>query len=313
MLIGKILFNGKRRLSTKLKRKYKVHRQQAVTVYAKHKVLKELARLLEFKDPPNPSNRSINIFVGAHEWLYDYLPITQINIGIQTEQFFDRNGNRLWGMFSDSSLAVLKAKFDLIIDLSFANSKIYAEQDLEFVEFGPYIFPSSSKAFISSPAGSLIFMGAMNQRRKSALEKYQRQYNIQCVSVNTFGDDLDRQIKLSSAVLNIHFEEGIYTEYPRILLSYLNGKPVISEMLDYPMIPDKNYILIGDHFDSAKAKKIFQCFSKEIADNFKLDLILKNPIKKRKQPIAVQIFLFCATSKFKLKKLAGKIGRVLSF
>jgi len=115
------------------------------------------------------------------------------------------------------------------------------------VVFGPYIFPSKKNLFIFKSGGFInLFYGGVNERRQEIIENLNLNYEI--VS-GVLGIELKKIVSESLAVLNIHFQDGVYTEWPRLFSALLCGKVVISERLAKPLEPNIHYITIEKHSD----------------------------------------------------------------
>ena len=80
-----------------------------------------------------------------------------------------------------------------------------------------------------------------------------------------FGAALDEKIANASAVLNVHFSAGVYTEYPRLLSAYLAGKPLVSETLSPELEEGRHYIALGAQTNVEYFAKTFANFSAEFA------------------------------------------------
>lgn len=75
---------------------------------------------------------------------------------------------------------------------------------------------------------------------------------------NNFGDDLTKAISQYSGVLNLNYVERIYTEYPRLLASYLSGKTLISQKLTGVPQAGVNYGALGTNYTSEELEAIFR-------------------------------------------------------
>jgi hypothetical protein len=115
-----------------------------------------------------------------------------------------------------------------------------------------------------------------------------KRYSVKIVE-NEFGQSLNQTLGLSLAIMNIHFQQGVYAEWPRILLAYVNGKILLSEDLGHPLVTGKHYCALGCDLDEVDLIEIHGIFG---------FILLKNKI--------YQIFLN--------RKIYGKLNyRLLRF
>ena len=206
-----------------MKKNFLVTQIGEVCFYAKHQVLRELI-LMILQQADIPLDKNINVFIGIHHWLTDSLPKNTVNIGIQTEQLFDAKGKKLWGSLPDNHLRVACLKFDVLLDFTEFNNSAYKDFDkYNRVVFGPYIFSKEIKLPTREKFSEIYFVGAMNERREKIISELSRHYSVKIVK-NEFGEQLNESLSRGAAILNIHFQEGVYAEWPRILLAYVNGK-----------------------------------------------------------------------------------------
>ena len=201
------------------------------------------------------------LHVGAHA--LERSEMAGLAVGIQTEQMFDENGKKLWNAFNTRQLHRMVSRFDAILDLSHANAPAYSDLPIDQqrkVRFGPYIFPEFIPQFVGG-SGTPVFYGTPTNRRKKILRTLVSRGKISMIPRGTFGEDLAQMIASAPAVVNIHIDEGVYTEYPRLLNAYLNGKVIISERLAGPLVAGKHYADIMSTFDSSTASEIYRNFS----------------------------------------------------
>jgi hypothetical protein len=213
-----------------------------ISVTGNHVVLEDLARdLVRSLDGCPEISKPVIIHVGAHRSRRLIDQTKAIQIGIQTEQMCDTSGRPLWKLFSRQRLSRMIKEFDVILDLSFDNAPAYdslPDTGVSKLRFGPNIFPLRPPA-TRPPGKGLLFVGAMNERRRDSL----RLLGTRAVQVppGTFGRDLDRAIEQAEGLLNLHYFEGVYTEYPRILKAVLSGRALWSEPLASPMREGTHY------------------------------------------------------------------------
>lgn len=212
-----------------------------VDFYAAHEVLRDMAKDLS-SCITRPVSQPVDVYVGVHD-IAEPLKTGRFRIGIQTEQFFDTNHKKMWYVPRERFIRRFATFYDLLLDLSHDNAPVYdtlPEALRAKVRFGPNIFPEAPVApdFKATPP---LFFGSINERRSSALRRLQMYRPVGVAPRWTFGPDLDAQIAAHGSVLNLHFVDGHYTEYPRLLKAYLRGKPLLSEPLADPLQAGKHY------------------------------------------------------------------------
>ncbi|WBU57946.1 hypothetical protein [Paracoccus sediminicola] len=217
------------------------------------------------------------LYVGAH--VLSPMEFEGRSVGVQTEQFFDETGEKLWNRLSVRRVGHMLSSFDHVLDLSPSNAPLYASASDELrakLIFGPYIFPDHQPEFVPG-AGNPIFFGTPTGRRKERLRELSRVSTIERVRRGTFGEELAALVRPASAVVNLHIGEGIYTEYPRMLSAYLSGKAVLSEPLAAPLEKGKHYADIETPFDPADAETHFRNFA-EFAREFSISRLFEHPV-----------------------------------
>jgi hypothetical protein len=229
-----------------------------VDLYAGHRVLRDFANDLT-RCISGPLSRPVDVYVGVHV-LDRPVDTGHFKIGIQTEQFLDSAGQPLWRVPKERFRLRFASFYDILLDLSALNAPAYDFLPPELrakLRFGPHIFPAAPIApdIQSTPP---VFFGAMNERRRSLLSSLQAQRPIEAAPHGTFGPSLDALIARSGSVLNLHFRDGTYAEYPRILKAYLRGKPVLSEPLSPPLQPDLHYFDLKAKPTAASTARIFK-------------------------------------------------------
>lgn len=194
-------------------------------------------------------NSNIKLLVGLHKRppMRFYLP--GFKLGIQTEQLVDDNGHVMWGSKKKSLNRIRRAlkSCDAILDLSESNRPVYesllgykANQCELF--FGPHIFPDRAVELDSVSSGKVIFFGTVKKSRRADVLESLNPAKFQILPEGTFGYDLKKHISSCSAILNVHFQDGVYTESPRLLSAYLSGKPFVSEALGRPFEKGIHYV-----------------------------------------------------------------------
>ena len=224
-----------------------------ITLVATHRVLQDVAHdLLQSWGEAGALARPVVLHVGAHrsERLADQGNALQI--GIQTEQMHDEAGQKLWKAFGKARLSRMVQHFDLILDLSGANAPAYdalPPQERAKVRFGPWIFPSDPPP-ARPPGRGLLFVGAPNERRSRALEALGDR--VVRMPDGTFGPAVARALEEAGGLLNLHYEDGVYSEYPRLLKAVLAGRAVWSERLAAPLVEGVHYFAPGERPDAGR-------------------------------------------------------------
>jgi hypothetical protein len=213
-----------------------------VDLYSGHRVLRDFAGDLA-RCITRPLDKPVDVYVGVHA-INRPADTGRFTIGIQTEQFLDRNGQPMWRLPRERFRNRFATFYDLLLDLSPDNAPAYDFLPPELrakITFGPHIFPDAPIAPQHQDAPPLFF-GSLNDRRRSLLTQLQAESPVEVAPHGTFGRPLDALIAAHGAVLNLHFREGEYSEYPRLLKAYLRGKPVLSEPLSPPLLPGVHYL-----------------------------------------------------------------------
>jgi hypothetical protein len=247
-----------------------------VTFICPHSVMVQVAQDLsrgigesDFSDCRAP----ILVYVGLH-WNFGRHWLKRgYKIGIQTEHLYDECGSPMWGRrFFDLDINIDQAFMflDGVLDLSIGNRAYYDGRKLPRSDrilslFGPFVFPQERVNFSpgstgSSPSAAFYgSLGAKGTRRRNLIEAYNR-VRIDIPKGAVFGSDLSDFIAPCDAVMNIHFEDGLYAEAPRLLSAYLHGKPVISEPLGMFFEANRHYMTLDD-VDVKKFESVFEEFS----------------------------------------------------
>ncbi len=244
-------------------------------MFSRHKILHQLGQGivagLSVKDTAEIGK--IDILVGCHDAFYFFNRGAKLRVGIQTEQFFDKSGNELWGMLKKPKtikrLLTNLSRVDVMLDINNSNRHWWDTQNLSprdraKLHYGPYIFPSEAREFKESLGGANLFFGDLGGRRKKVVQALVGT-KVTVLPRGTYGKKLERELDQSATVVNIHFDEGVYTEAPRLLTSYLAGKPVISEILDEPFIEGIHYLGL-ENFKSDKLEEVYCAFSKLVTE-----------------------------------------------
>jgi hypothetical protein len=247
-------------------------------IFAKTDHVADICRMLSMQLMELETKLPIHVYIGAHQWVFDSIPKRSINIGVQTEQYYDQNGKKLWAYRPSFFSYLLFNKFDYLIDYSSFNYLAYGKvKDSKRIIFGPYLFPEQNKSYIKSMNNLLLFVGDMSPRRQKLLNSIQPTRKKITFFKDKFYEDLIPELNRCDGIINIHHQKGVYTEWPRILMAYTSGKVVFSEALGYPLISGKHYLPL-EEMDSANEdvkEKIYQNFKEEIAAKYKFVNFLK--------------------------------------
>ena len=224
-----------------------------------HPILNELCRDIctGLHNDSFRGQKLIWVFCGAHKSFPIFRFLPGKHLYIQTEQLSDINGRRLWGIRNRNIVKNIKAnlkKSHVFLDINTNNRDFYNHLDIDEsdklkIVVGPYIFPSLEVPFCpASERNKLIFFGSMNERRSRIINNISLKFSneINVIPEKTYGKRLQTEIRNCSAVVNIHYDEGTYTEVPRVLSTYLKGKPIVSETLAEPFKKNIHYANLND-------------------------------------------------------------------
>jgi hypothetical protein len=259
---------------------------------SRHPILNELVDCLYKTIDERVLNKDCNIiiFCGAHKRYYFDWFRQGFKIVIQTEQFYDENRKKLWGIthIKKHLLRSNIKKSDLVIDLNpdnkffYENDLIISDKELAKIVFGPYIFPSSAAVFSFKSGGDyILFYGGVNRRRQEIIDGL----DLNCkIVTGVFGSELEKQASQSLSVLNIHFQDGIYTEWPRLFSALISGKVVVSERLAKPLEPNTHYIPIEKYmdFNTQDNELIYNKLAALVTERFSLVKLIKEKFEGSK-------------------------------
>ncbi len=229
-----------------------------VDLYSGHRVLRDFGNDLAACITA-PLSQPVDVYVGVHV-IDRPLDTGRFKIGIQTEQYLDQTGQPMWRIPKERFRQRHATFYDVLLDFSADNAPAYDFLPPELrakLIFGPHIFPDAPITPDFQPTAP-VFFGALNDRRRTLLADLQAKSPVEVAPHGTFGRPLDALIAKQGAVLNLHFREGTYSEYPRFLKAYLRGKPVLSEPLAPPLQPDLHYFNLGTEPTANKTEKIFK-------------------------------------------------------
>ena len=249
-----------------------------LTILSNHPVLDQVARdIAAGVDPLALPDRDIRLFVGSHRKFHTALFGPGLRIGLQTEHFFDDAGAAMWRRQRRWRTLQQVLRFHVVLDLSPANRPLYTWLPAALqrrVVFGAHIFPSHPVAAQPGQHPWFVFYGEVNARRASVLASL-TPGTCAVLPKGTYGPGLDAAIKASAGVANVHFNDGTYTEYPRLLSAYLAGKPFVSETLGAGLVAGQDYGCLGTPIGPQDADRIFATFRDGFAARHRLTDLLR--------------------------------------
>ena len=262
-----------------------IQRNGKVQFLSKHPTVDQLAREISVGLDPAflPQHSRVLIYVGVHKRFGLDFFRPGFKVAVQTEQFLDQAGNSLWGQrkknLKNNIFRALQ-RADVFLDINPQNMPFYdsftlTQSQRRKLHFGPHIFPQVASRFNPGISPKYAFFGGVKERRKMVLETVQN-VDIALIPEGTYGDELYQHISQSKGVANIHFEQGIYTESPRLLTAYLNGKVVLSEELAAPFVSGVHYIPLDDAAVDWDHKAIFERFSQLVCGDLSFGRFLKD-------------------------------------
>jgi hypothetical protein len=240
-----------------------------------HPILNQVAKdILAGIDKDELPDRDITVWLGAHKRFKKSNKRNELVICVQTEIFFDAFQKPMWRSPRWTRILLNLMKCDIFLDFSASNEKAYRWLPSWLknkICYGPKIFPSKPMDFLPGP-GRAIFFGTMNDRRRNILNKFP---NIKTLPEETFGAQLDEELSKAPAIVNLHYHDGIYSEYPRLLTAFLAGKTIISERLGPDLILEKHYLSLGTQLDDELLETTYKNFANDFAAHNKFTDFLK--------------------------------------
>jgi len=255
-----------------------------------HEMVKDICAGLhgeEFK-----KSKLVFVFCGAHKkFAFASVPWGK-KLFIQTEQLCTEDGEALWGSKKSHVVKSIKENIrqsDVFLDINFNNRPFYEAIDLSKVDkskvdFGPYIYPRQIVDCKKEVANSVCFFGSLNKRREELVKEFCAKSGlyVKIVPEKTYGANLKRIVSESAAVLNIHYEDAIYTEAPRLLTAYLHGKVLISEKISKPFQENVHYISLEAGSD-IEYSQVFKNFTKLVTQNFSFAEFIRRRVLNKKE------------------------------
>ena len=262
-----------------------------ITILSTHLILDQLGYDLLNGLDFNPSKKII-IYCGIHNNFGWHWFRSGLKIGIQTEQFYDESGRVLWaikktGLKFNLSIAILFCS--RVLDLSDSNiiyyTTFFKHKILDKITLGPHIFPNKKIDYKEGFIDSYLFLANSDDtlgRRLGAIKilRSHHKISIDYLSRHAFFEDLYLLIKPYKGILNIHFDEGVYSEAPRLLIAYFSGKIFLSEKLSSIFTSGEHYIELENYTGNENLELIYEQFSKYVRENFSFEKFLSNCTKK---------------------------------
>ena len=204
---------------------------------------------------------------------------SRFKVGIQTEQLYDFQENKLWGHDVSKEIILKNLKYyDVILDLSPSNKLFYLENNIPLrdIIFGPYIFPEIIPNYSPVPNGQPLFVGSLSCKKRVAKLDFlaKKIPKMKILGEKSYGKKLESEIIKSSSLVNVNMGNNNYAPYPRILKSIIYGKPVISETLPPPFIKNVHYIGI-DKINLRKFEYSYLNMSKLLCSKYNFNKFLK--------------------------------------
>jgi hypothetical protein len=257
-------------------RDWTVNYNGKIRFVGRHPVLTDIAAQLASINLGDQANKRAGIYVGVHFFTRRVLPFG-FKMGLQTEQFYDEDGKKLWGLCSNATILRWALQYDVLLDFSPLNAPAYdflPSYLRKKIKFGPHIFPDTLPTFAGT-MGKLIFFGALNDRRRAKITAITQQERLRVVQNETYGTALQNQIADSGGILNLHFSAGVYSEYPRLLTAALAGKAVWSDPLAQPLICGQHYFALTDRPSLAEQSAVYDRFCSAFAAKHRLSDFLR--------------------------------------
>lgn len=252
-----------------------------LAILSRHPVLDQVARdIAAGLTPDSLPDEDITLYVGLHR---NYGP-AQLRrgrrIAIQTEQYFDAQGLPMWRNARRWRTWKAALLCHHILDLSPSNAPHYdclPQWLRRKVLFGPHIFPSAPPTFVAAQDTAVLFIGNTNARRAEILASLPEGAWREAPP-ETYGAALAPLIAEAAGLLNIHYTDRIYAEYPRLLAACIGGKIVVSEPLGTDLVPGRDYIALERIEDIATGsiapEAVFAAFWRNFARHYSLSAFL---------------------------------------
>ena len=250
-----------------------------------HEMVKDICSGLYGED--FKKSKPVFVFCGAHKKFAFASVLKGKKLFIQTEQLCSEGGKSLWGSKKNDVVQnIIKniRQSDVFLDINLNNRAFYEtvglnELDRSKIDFGPHIFPRKMVDYKEGTRNSVCFFGSLNERRDELIRQFSSKsgLHVEVVPEKTYGASLKRVVSASASVLNIHYEDAIYTEAPRLLAVYLHGKVVFSEIISKPFQENVHYIGLGFQGD-IEHSQVFKNFVLLVSQEFSFAKYIKRRI-----------------------------------
>ena len=187
-----------------------------------------------YSELTNLDTADVIIVVGPQTFdLKELRRCKSLKCAIFTEQMYSREVgykvrgmNMTWNAFKDSRY------FDLIFDWSRCNCKVISKWHPK-VYFFPHSYFKELEIVsnVEEKVYDIAFIGAVypNSRRKVIMDYLKERYNVMPQSEGIWGEKKAKALGEAKIYLNLHQDEGLITEYPRLYDYISNHCFVLSE------------------------------------------------------------------------------------
>lgn len=257
-------------------------RRGNIVLLSRHPVLTQLAQDMidGLAEAYQPKQRFI-IYCGTHDHFGWHVLRRGIRVGVQTEQFRDENGKRLWGNKKKNWRRTMRYldRFDFLLDINETNRPAYdglSPGRLARLISGPHIFPNEPPARTECQLDKCVFFGAMSsQHRVDMVGAVVAAGHCDVIEDGVFGARLFEVVTRYRAVLNIHFSDAVYSEYPRLLSALKLGKPVVSERLSSVLTAGVHYVAV-EGVEDADYDGIYRVFAAHMCENYSFQKLIED-------------------------------------
>lgn len=160
-------------------------------------------------------------------------------IAIQTEPlYFEGNGPMMFGIRNNERLKIYLNCYDIVFDYMPSNIA-FIKKHCPHITVKSFPFPLFTGVTVCDDincntdyAYDICFIGVMSARREKILAFLEKKYSINYIHQNIWGKEKVKEIRSSRICLNIHREEGCYSEICRMLDLALNKAFIMSDYVD---------------------------------------------------------------------------------
>jgi hypothetical protein len=239
---------------------------------SRHEILDDIAAdLADGLSADFEPDRKLLIFCGIHKVFGPDVLRPGFKIGIQTEHYYDETGafigRRKWEI---AQVLRFVRRCAAILEMNPGNRPIYdrlSAKDKAKIVYGPHIFPVEAPSYKEPSNQRAAFFGTLSDRRRAVLGQLDPS-KFSHLKSGKFGDELVTSLEGYAAVLNIHFDPGLYTEAPRLLLAFKSGKPVVSEQLSSEWRSGVHYLPIEEFDGKTHLKEVYSAMAQRCTEDF---------------------------------------------